>query len=148
MERITVSALDNYAESKRAFMEDLEERSTQLGDAARGSQAPSARQWLQSANDATSELLSFLKSPALDQIIETFHKSPAERAKAAAMDMCAYFADAGLECSPNATWQLHDNNWCLGGQVSVHSGRDVIVVGGHYDSDSGWGAGGCPDNKK
>jgi len=125
-------------------MEDLEERSTKLGEAARGSKAPSARQWLQSATDATDELLNFVKSPTLDRIIETFHESPDERAKAAATDMCAYFADAGLECSPNATWQLHDNNWCLGGQISVHSGKDVIAVGAHYDSNTGWGAGGCP----
>lgn len=136
-------SLPNYAENKRAFVEALEERSARLGEAARGSSVPGASQWLQTAADATNELLYYLKSPVIDQVIETFHTSPSERAKAAAMDLCEYFAAAGLECSPNAKWQLHDNNWCVDGQISYHSGGEVVHLSAHYDSDTGFGSGVC-----
>lgn len=138
-----MSALDNYAENKRVFIEGLEERGTQLGGAARNSKIPGARHWLQVAADATNELTLFLKSPVFDQVIETFHKSPSERAKAAAMDLCAYFADAGLECSPNVSCQLHDNNWCVDAQVSFNPNGETITVSAHYDSDTGFDTGVC-----
>jgi hypothetical protein len=71
-----------------------------------------------------------------------FYTSPSKRAKAA-MDLCVYLADAGLNCSPKAKWQLHDNNWCVDGQITYHEGSDVHSISAHYDSETGWGWGVC-----
>jgi hypothetical protein len=137
-----MSGSENYLQDKQAFLELVEKASTQLREAQRETTVAEAREVLQIAFDATNELLSYLESPVLDQAIETFYSSSDERAKAA-VDLNRYLADAGLDLSDRANWQLHDNNWCVDGQISYHEGRHVHSVSAHYDSHTGWGWGVC-----
>jgi hypothetical protein len=52
----TLSPLDNYAQNRRVFIDAVEERSVQLGEAARGNSISIARQVLQTVADPTDEL--------------------------------------------------------------------------------------------
>ncbi|CCM79831.1 hypothetical protein [Rhizobium mesoamericanum] len=140
-------ALENYAENKAAFINSLEKWAGDNADGARTNANVAASQTLKATSDAAYEFVRNLRSPVLDRAIETFYTSAAERALAA-RDLGKYLADAGLKSSEGVTWELHDNNWCLGAQTSItyvdNSGDPhTITVSGHYDSKTGWGTGVC-----
>jgi hypothetical protein len=97
---------------------------------------------LQDASEVAGELADYLSSSIVDDAISAFRESASARHEAS-VDLTAYLREAGLEVSDRAKFELHDNNWCLQAVVSLVSEGHTTSVGGHYDSDSGWGTGAC-----
>ena len=98
---------------------------------------------LQDVADMADELAGYISSPLVEEAIVRFHDSPEAR-REASKDLTAYLRAAGLEVSDRASFQLRDNNWCAQLVLTVLTEGSEISIGGHYDSDSGWGTGACP----
>jgi hypothetical protein len=132
----------DHARQKTELVDKLRDQSKECAAAAKEVAGFPAK-LLQDASDATGELAEYISSPIVDDAISAFRDSAASR-KDASVDLNVYLREAGLEISDRAEFELHDDNWCVQAVVTVLSEGQEYSVGGHYDSDSGWGAGVCP----
>ena len=130
-----------HGRQREELVETLRAQSEECVAAAKETSGFPAR-LLGDVADATAELATYISSPVVEEALVRFHDSPEAR-REASKDLTAYLRTAGLEVSDRASFQLRDNNWCAQLVLTVFTDGHQTAIGGHYDSNSGWGTGGC-----
>jgi hypothetical protein len=97
---------------------------------------------LQTTSDVTEELIGYLGATAFAEALGGFHEDDSSR-RAASADLNTYLRQAGLNISDRAEFTLFDNNWCVQAVVTAYTNGTATSIGGHYNSDTGFGTGAC-----